>query len=67
MQCARTAVDRDGGEEHLALVYWRADQLARLGLSRLVALSFAETGDWREVAALVDRGCPPEVALRIAR
>ena len=65
MEQAGTAIESN--DEHLAVLRWRADQLARLGLSRLVALSFAHSVDWHDVAALVERGCTPDVALRIAR
>ncbi|MEN3265597.1 hypothetical protein [Pseudonocardia sp.] len=46
---------------------WRTLQLRRLGLSQLLAGRFAGTVDWHEVAELVERGCPPELALRIVR
>jgi hypothetical protein len=46
---------------------WRAEQLRRLGLSRLLAEAFAGLVDWHDVAALVARGCPPELALKIVR
>jgi hypothetical protein len=46
---------------------WRAEQLQGLGLSWLVAERFAPLVDWHEVAALVARGCTPELALEIAR
>ncbi|MDT4903991.1 MAG: hypothetical protein QOH52_2007 [Pseudonocardiales bacterium] len=46
---------------------WRAEQLRRLGLSRLLAEAFAGLVDWHDVAALIARGCPPELALAIVR
>jgi hypothetical protein len=46
---------------------WRTEQLRRLGLSRILAESFAERVDWHAVASLVERGCTPELALEIAR
>jgi hypothetical protein len=57
----------DTADEGLLIHAWRAEQLQRLGLSRLLAETFAELVDWHEVAALVVRGCPPELALEIAR
>jgi hypothetical protein len=57
----------DAGEEELAVQAWRSEQLRRLGLSRGVAETFADLVDWHEVAALVARGCSPELALEIAR
>lgn len=46
---------------------WRIEQLAKLGLSTLIADAVADVVDWHEVARLVDKGCPPELALEIAR
>jgi hypothetical protein len=45
---------------------WRTLQLQRLGFSQVIASRFAEVVDWHEVAALVERGCPPDLALMIA-
>lgn len=51
-----------------ALVHrWRAERLRDLGLPRLIAEAFADDVDWREVAPLVERGCPPLLALEIVR
>jgi hypothetical protein len=57
-------VDRN---EDLVVREWRSRQLQRLGLSQLLAGRFAGVVDWHEVADLVERGCPPELALRIVR
>lgn len=57
----------DAADEELLIQAWRAEQLRRLGLSRAVAETFAALVDWHEVAALVARGCSPELALEIAR
>jgi hypothetical protein len=46
---------------------WREEQLRRLGLPSLVAEAFADLVDWHALAALVDRGCPPDLALEIVR
>jgi hypothetical protein len=54
-------------DEELAIQTWRAEQLRRLGLSRILAETFAGLVDWHDVAALVARGCSPELALEIAR
>jgi hypothetical protein len=64
-----TPRDEDNGRrnEELAIRQWRAHQLQRLGVSRLLALTFAVRVDWHEVAELVDRGCSPELALEIVR
>jgi hypothetical protein len=62
-----TELVEDTTDEELSIQAWRAEQLRRLGLSRLLAETFAALVDWHEVAALVTRGCPPELALEIAR
>jgi hypothetical protein len=45
---------------------WRAAQLRRLGIPEPLAEAYAERLDWHQVAKLVQRGCPPLLALRIA-
>jgi hypothetical protein len=54
-------------DEELLIRDWRVEQLQRLGLPRTLAETFAGLVDWHEIAALVGRGCPPELALEIAR
>jgi hypothetical protein len=54
-------------DEELLIQAWRAEQLRGLGLSRILAETFASLVDWHEIAALVARGCSPELALEIAR
>ena len=44
---------------------WRVSRLEHLGLSELLAEVYADHLDWHEVARLVHRGCPPQLALRI--
>ena len=44
---------------------WRAAQLMRLGLPEPLAEIYADRADWHQVARLVQRGCPPVLALRI--
>lgn len=46
---------------------WRVARLARLGIPRPVAEAAAGHVDWHQMAALVQRGCPPWLALRILR
>jgi hypothetical protein len=53
--------------EELRIHAWRSEQLQRLGVPRILAETFAELVDWHEVAALVAGGCPPALALEIAR
>ena len=44
---------------------WRVGQLTRLGIPEPLADAVAARVDWHQVAALVQRGCPPRLALRI--
>lgn len=54
-------------EHHDPLVHhWRAAQLRRLGVPALLAEVHADHLDWRQVARLVQGGCPFRLALRIA-
>ncbi|MDP9223091.1 MAG: hypothetical protein M3P18_04415 [Actinomycetota bacterium] len=57
----------DTTDEGLLVHTWRAEQLQRLGLPRILAETFAELVDWHEIAALVACGCPPNLALEIVR
>jgi len=54
-------------DEEINVNEWRTRQLRRLGLPSVLAEAFADRVDWHEVADLVARGCPPELALEIAR
>jgi hypothetical protein len=45
----------------------RVEQLAKLGLSTVIADAAASFVDWHDVASLVQKGCPPGLALEIAR
>ena len=54
-------------EEELLVHAWRAEQLRRLGLHRILAETFADLVDWHALAELVEHGCPPELALDIVR
>ena len=58
--------DRDEREGR-AVHDWRVTQLQRLGLHRILAEAFADQVDWHAVAKLIERGCPPVVALDILR
>ena len=53
--------------EALRVSAWRAEQLRRLGLPYTLADRFADLVDWHTLAGLIDRGCPPELALEIVR
>ena len=45
---------------------WRVSQLTRLGIPGSLAEVYADRIDWHQIARLVQRGCPPRLALRIA-
>jgi hypothetical protein len=51
--------------DHLLVHNWRASQLRRLGVSAPLAEIYADRIDWHQIARLVQRGCPPRLALRI--
>jgi hypothetical protein len=46
---------------------WRVSQLRRLGIPGSLAEAYADRLDWHQIARLVQRGCPPWLALRIVR
>ena len=60
---AHEAVD----DEKLLAHNWRAARLTGLGIPGSLAEVNADHLDWHQVARLVQRGCPPRLALRIAR
>ena len=61
-------VTREAISYHDLLVHnWRASQLTRLGVPAPLAEIYADRVDWHQVARLVRRGCPPQLALRIVR
>ena len=55
------AVDRKERAVHA----WRVSQLTRLGIPGSLAEAYADRLDWHQIAKLVQRGCPPLLALRI--
>ena len=55
------------GDEASVVHEWRTVQLTRLGIPRPLAEDAADAVDWHQIAALVRRGCPPQLALRIVR
>jgi hypothetical protein len=46
---------------------WRVTQLRRLGVPDALAEVDADYADWHQVASLVQRGCSPQLAVRIVR
>jgi hypothetical protein len=53
--------------ENVLVHDWRTGQLEQLGISRTLAAIYAGRVDWHDVADLVSRGCPPDLALDICR
>jgi hypothetical protein len=54
------------GRDDLAVRDWRVAQFKRLGIPWPLAEGAAASGvDWHEIASLVERGCPPLLALSI--
>ena len=51
--------------DELPVHIWRVSQLKRLGISGPLAETYADRIDWHQIARLVQRGCPPLLALRI--
>jgi hypothetical protein len=64
-----TSISELGSEgrvgEDVIVDAWRVEQLRRLGLSRLLAVALAADIDWHELADLLGRGCPLDLALEI--
>jgi hypothetical protein len=54
-----------GADADVIVDAWRVEQLRRLGLSRLLAVALAAEVDWHELADLLGRGCPLDLALEI--
>jgi len=53
--------------DELIVHSWRVAQLIQLGVPKSMAEVYADGVDWHQVARLVQRGCPPRLALRIVR
>jgi hypothetical protein len=58
---------RDNPTEEREIVAWRRDRLSEAGFSRPLARRLAADGrfDLHALIELVERGCPPELAVRI--
>ena len=54
-------------DEKLLVHNWRVARLTGLGIPGPLAEVDADRLDWHQVARLVRLGCPPRLALRIAR
>ncbi len=57
----------DSESEEFRVYAWRVEQLGKLGISIVIAAALANVVDWHDVARLVHKGCPPELAVEIAR
>ena len=66
-ELAEIEIEAEGSEEGSRIYSWRVEQLSGLGLSHVIASAVASFVDWHEIARLVERGCPPELALEIVR
>jgi hypothetical protein len=53
------------GHGDLLVHTWRVARLTRLGIPGPLAEVHADHLDWHQIARLVQRGCPPRLALRI--
>jgi hypothetical protein len=60
-------VEIEKESEEVRVYAWRVEQLGKLGFSAMIADAVASLVDWHDIARLVQRGCPPELALEIAR
>lgn len=64
----QVAADQIAGDRERRLLHeWRVAQLVCLGIAESVAEVNADYVDWHQIAQLVQRGCPPRLALRIVR
>lgn len=59
-------IQTTGGEE-VEVVRWRRDQLVKAGFPPALAIELAEDRhyDLHALIELVERGCPPHLAIRI--
>ena len=55
------------GDEKLLVHNWRVARLTGLGIPGALAEVNADHLDWHQAARLERLGCPPRLALRIAR
>ena len=62
-----TTSSHEAIDEHDQVHEWRVWQLIQLGIPWSLAQAVADQVDWHQVARLVQRGCPPQLALDIVR
>ena len=59
---------REAAEDEDLLVHdWRVARLVQFSIPRSLAEVYADHIDWHQIARLVQRGCPPRLALSIVR
>jgi hypothetical protein len=51
-------------DEEVLVHEWRIERLLGLGVAAVLAERFAALVDWHDIAALVERGCPPALRSR---
>jgi hypothetical protein len=64
METATTS-NQTADRDELLVHNWRVERLTGLGIPAPLAEAYADHLDWHQVARLVQRGCPPQLALRI--
>jgi hypothetical protein len=67
MEQVLEAAEATETDEDQLVLDWQVERLEQLGVSTIKASLFAGYVDWHEIAALVGRGCPPELAIEIVR
>lgn len=60
-------IEVENESEEVRVYAWKVEQLGKLGLSTVIADAVANLVDWHDVARLVQKGCPPDLALEITR
>ena len=65
MMMSGAELDHEREEEEEELHEWRVEQLELLGVPRALAFAFAGLVDPHEIAALIEHGCSPELAIEI--
>jgi hypothetical protein len=63
MEACHEAINDGEGLVH----QWRVTQLTRPGIAGSLAQAEADHVDWHQTARLVQRGCAPALAVRVAR
>jgi hypothetical protein len=67
MEQVLEAAEAPQADEDQLVLDWQVERLEHLGVSDIKAELFAGYVDWHEIAALVGRGCSPDLAIEIVR